>query len=78
MVRAIGFEPSGSAGQSRRPSRYEPRFSAACPEPTDPYMAWLSRREIDRAREQGTQNRWVCRGPLLSAHMGARAVSTDR
>ena len=82
MVRSIGFEPSGGRGDDRRTTRYEPRFSATRPSSTDPYQAWLDRREQDRTRREDTQVRWVFQGPLLDSKASTstprRPAHTDR
>jgi hypothetical protein len=67
MVQAIGFQPSDGGADDRRTTRYEPRFGAMPPASSDPYTAWLERRELDRARGQ-EQVRWVFRGPMLNDH----------
>ena len=82
MVRAIGFEPSGGREDDRRTTRYEPRFSATLPSSTDPYQAWLDRREQDRTRGDDARVRWVFDGPLLdsktSTNTSRRGAHTDR
>jgi hypothetical protein len=77
MVRAIGFQPSDGGVDDRSTTRYEPRFGAMPPASSDPYTAWLERRDLDRARDQ-EQVRWVFRGPLLSDRTSGPATGSAR
>ena len=63
-----GFEASGQLAGEERVTRYEPRFSARRPSPTDPYAAWLEQRELDRVPAERARARWIHRGPMLSAY----------
>ena len=69
-----GFEATGRFDGEERVTRYEPRFSARRPSPTDPYLAWLERRELERVPEERAQARWIHRGPMLSTHSDATAA----
>ncbi|HEX4187514.1 MAG TPA: hypothetical protein VHY83_06435 [Solirubrobacteraceae bacterium] len=66
--------PLTPSGQKVGESRHEPQtFGAAVP--SDPYAAWVARREAEQER-QGTDVRWVVRPRTLAGAQtpGARVT----
>jgi hypothetical protein len=68
--------PLTPSGQKVGESRHEPQtFGAAVP--SDPYAAWVARREAEQER-QGTDVRWVVRPRTLAGPpLGASAAGAQ-
>jgi hypothetical protein len=58
--------------QEAAPSRYEAQTISSRPAASDPYAAWLERREAERRRQEQPRIRWVHR---LSGDVGRVGVT---